>query len=146
MNLISWTCWALISHTQQKYMTYIAARDYQLVADAVRSLKWNKALKIVLALYSQDSSIVWIQMVLSEPRNSSTGLKAFLLGKWNFTLIFITIVFYLYFLRPICLVVPIIKFVVAFHISVHSRSKCLSYSYKCGKTRPSNPFLSSLVF
>lgn len=132
---ISWTCWTCEtcwSHTQQKYMTYIAARDCQTVADAVRSLKWNKALKIVLALHPQDNSIVWIQMVLSESRNSSTHLRAFLLEQRNFTLIFITFGFDLYFLRATCLVVPISKFVVAFYISVHSRSKCLLYSYKCG--------------
>lgn len=83
-------------------------------------------------------------MMLSKSGNSSTGFRASLLGR-VFTLISITFVFDLYILRPTCLVVLIRKFVVAFHISVHSESKCHSYSYNSAKTNPNNPFLTSLV-
>lgn len=142
---IDLTCWMLMAWAQQKYMKCIAARVYQVVADALRLSKWNKALKTMLALHTQDNGILWIQMMLSRSGNSSTGLRASFLGQWVFTLIFITFGLDLYILRPTCLAVLIRQIVVAFHISAHSGSKCYSYSYNSGKTTPNNPFLTSLA-
>jgi len=129
----------------KRTMKFIDARDYQAVADAASLLKGNKALKIVLALHTQDSCVIWILMTLSRSGNSSTGLTASVLRQWVFTLIFTTFGFDLYILRPVCLVVLIREFVIAFLISVHSGSKCHSYSHNSGKTSPNNPFLTPLV-
>lgn len=98
---------------------------------------WKECLPYIL----RTAVLYGIQMRLSRSGSSSTALRASLLGLWVFTLIFITFSLGLYVLRPTCLVVPIRKFVIAFHMSIHSGNKCHSYSYKSSETT-NNPSLT----